>query len=80
MSEETTTETQDIQTEGQAAPTESNVELTLQDLKNLKDIIDVASTRGAFRPNEMTAVGQTYTKLEKFLSAASASQQDKQEA
>jgi hypothetical protein len=49
-------------------------ELTVQDLAALKQIIDVASQRGAFRPNEMIAVGQTYTKLETFLSAVSASQ------
>jgi hypothetical protein len=41
--------------------------LTVQDLQALKAIIDVASSRGAFKPNEMVAVGQTYTKLEQFL-------------
>jgi len=44
-------------------------DLTVQDLQALKSIIDVASTRGAFRPNEMTAVGTVYTKLEVFLNA-----------
>lgn len=33
----------------------------------MKVIIDIASSRGAFKPNEMTAVGQTYTKLTAFL-------------
>jgi hypothetical protein len=33
----------------------------------MKVIIDIASSRGAFKPNEMTVVGQTYTKLEAFL-------------
>jgi len=56
----------------------SGVELTVQDLGNLKQIIDVASQRGAFKPNEMTVVGQTYSKLESFL-AAVASQQQAQE-
>lgn len=41
--------------------------LTVQDLQSLKAIIDVASSRGCFKPNEMIAVGQTYTKLEQFL-------------
>lgn len=41
--------------------------LTVQDLQAIKSIIDVASSRGAFKPNEMVAVGQTYTKLEQFL-------------
>ena len=43
--------------EGSAAP-----DLTVQDLQAIKSIIDVASTRGAFRPNEMMTVGQTYNK------------------
>jgi len=42
-------------------------ELTINDLNALKVIIDIASSRGAFKPNEMVAVGQTYTKLESFL-------------
>ena len=33
----------------------------------MKVIIDIASSRGAFKPNEMVAVGQTYTKLSTFL-------------
>jgi len=51
-------------------------DLTVQDLQALKVIIDVASQRGAFRPNEMTTVGATYTKLEQFLAAIAASQQN----
>jgi hypothetical protein len=42
-------------------------ELTINDLQAMKVIIDIASSRGAFKPNEMVAVGQTYTKLEAFL-------------
>jgi len=42
-------------------------DLTINDLNALKVIIDIASSRGAFKPNEMVAVGQTYTKLETFL-------------
>ena len=34
-------------------------ELTINDLQSLKVIIDIASSRGAFKPNEMVAVGQT---------------------
>lgn len=45
--------------------------LTVQDLQSLKAIIDVASSRGAFKPNEMIAVGQTYNKLEQFLASIS---------
>lgn len=42
-------------------------ELTIADLQTMKAIIDIASSRGAFKPGEMTAVGQTYTKLSAFL-------------
>lgn len=44
-------------------------QLTINDLVAMKSIIDIASQRGAFKPNEMTVVGQTYTKLMTFLEA-----------
>ena len=46
---------------------ENTTELTINDLNAMKVIIDIASSRGAFKPNEMVAVGQTYTKLTAFL-------------
>jgi len=55
---------------------ENNIELTVSDLNAIKQIIDVASSRGAFRPNEMTVVGTTYGKLETFLNAVAAQQQN----
>lgn len=55
----------------QAAPAqEETVDLTLNDLSAIKSIIDVASSRGAFKPAEMVAVGTVYSKLEKFLDIA----------
>jgi hypothetical protein len=50
---------------------EQGPDLTVSDLNALKSIIDVASSRGAFKPNEMMTVGQVYTKLEQFLAAVS---------
>ena len=44
-------------------------ELNISDLNAMKTIIDIASARGAFKPNEMMAVGQTYAKLTAFLDA-----------
>jgi hypothetical protein len=61
-----------------AAPAEgaqTAPDLTITDLTALKQIIDVASSRGAFKPNEMVTVGQTYSKLEAFLSAVNSAQQ-----
>tara|TARA_B100002019_G_scaffold254381_1_gene236407 strand:- start:246 stop:554 length:309 start_codon:yes stop_codon:yes gene_type:complete len=42
-------------------------DLSIADLKNLATIIDVASTRGSFRANEMATVGAMYNKLQAFL-------------
>ena len=55
-------------------------DLTVQDLTAMKSIIDVASTRGAFKPNEMTTVGTVYSKLEAFLNAGQAQQEAQTEA
>jgi len=56
----------------QAAPAQQPAQqavtdLSIGDLKNLATIIDVASTRGAFRANEMATVGLMYNKLQGFL-------------
>jgi hypothetical protein len=73
------TETKEVETAQTAAPqpqaqADAGPELTIQDLNALKSIIDVASQRGAFKPNEMVTVGQTYSKLEAFLNAIAAQQ------
>lgn len=44
-----------------------SLDLNINDLGTLKNIIDLASSRGAFKPSEMTVVGQTYTRLATFL-------------
>ena len=49
------------------APQQPSTDLSIADLKNLATIIDVASTRGAFRANEMATVGAMYNKLQAFL-------------
>ena len=59
-------ETQPAQTT-QAASAQPVTDLSIGDLKNLATIIDVASTRGAFRANEMATVGLMYNKLQGFL-------------
>lgn len=42
-------------------------DISVNDLNAMKIIIDIASSRGAFKPNEMVVVGQTYNKLTAFL-------------
>lgn len=41
--------------------------LSITDLAVLKNIIDLAAERGAFRAPEMQAVGEVYNKLAGFL-------------
>jgi len=63
--------------ENTAAPAEAAAEapeLTVNDLTAIKQVIDVASQRGAFKPNEMVSVGTIYIKLELFLNAVQAQQ------
>lgn len=75
MSEETKAKEATAPTaEKPQAQANGGAELTVQDLNALKAIIDVASQRGAFKPNEMVTVGQTYNKLEQFLLAVGAQQ------
>ena len=77
MSEEQTTA--DVNESPAAEATEQQApDLTVTDLQALKSIIDVASQRGAFKPNEMVTVGQTYNKLDAFLGAVTANQQPPQ--
>jgi hypothetical protein len=46
----------------QAAP-----DLNLSDLASLRSILEVASSRGAFKAAELEAVGKTFNKLNAFL-------------
>jgi hypothetical protein len=46
-----------------------NTQITIADLNTLKNIIDLASTRGAFRAAEMKEIGEVYNKLSSFLEA-----------
>ena len=64
--------------EASAENTEEGVELTVNDLAAIKQIIDIASSRGSFRPNEMVAIGTTYARLENLLSVVSQQQQAQQ--
>lgn len=46
-------------------------DLNLNDLAALRSIIDVATSRGAFKAAELEAVGKTYNKLNVFLESVS---------
>jgi len=63
------TETENTAPAPAPAPAESQepVNITVADLQGLVNLIDVASSRGAFRGNELAAVGTLYAKLATFL-------------
>lgn len=55
-----------VQEEAQETAVESEG-LNINDLNTLRAIIDLASSRGAFKPAEMVAIGTAYNKLNNFL-------------
>ncbi len=72
MAEDQNVETSATEVPAQEAQaTEQNYDLTVQDLSAIKNIIDVAAQRGAFKPAEMQAVGTVYSRLSGFLDAVS---------
>jgi hypothetical protein len=57
-----------------------NTQITIADLDTIKNIIDLASTRGAFRGAELTQVGVVYDKLTVFLEAVIAQAKAQEES
>lgn len=55
---------------------QGGIELTVQDLNTLRTVIDVATQRGAFKANELAAVGTTYNKLDTFLNSVKQQQEE----
>lgn len=49
-------------------------ELTLNDLANLRSIVDVAVKRGTFNASEISGVGTVYDRLNNFLTSISEQQ------
>ena len=70
---------QDTKTTTTEAPAETtatqDVNLTVADLRNLRTILDIASSRGAFRGPELKPVGEAYDKLDQFVKAVDAKAQ-----
>lgn len=55
------------QEEAQQQPAQGGSDLNISDLVALKSIVEVASSRGAFKATELEAVGKTFNKLNAFL-------------
>jgi hypothetical protein len=51
------------------------IELTINDLAAMREIIKIASTRGAFEAVELEAVGKAFNKLNAFIETVVATQQ-----
>jgi hypothetical protein len=66
--------TEETKQEQSSQEPSEQAQLTLNDLVAMKSIIDIASQRGTFKPNEMVVVGQTYNKLVSFLESVKQSQ------
>lgn len=52
------------------------VELSINDLLAVRNIIDIASQRGAFRAGEMEPVGKAFNKLNAFLESVTPKQEE----
>jgi len=59
MSEENENKNVSINVEEPNVPP-APVNLTLGNLNNVKNLVDVAITRGAYKPNEVSTVGKVY--------------------
>ena len=59
----------------QAAPEQAaNPRVTVNDLVNVYNIIDLASKRGAFQANELSSVGAVANKVKEFVDHVQAAQ------
>lgn len=74
MPEEKTKDTKTAEATTEA-PVNQDISLTVADLRNLRTIIDVASSRGAFRGAELKSVGEAFEKLDSFVKAVDAKAQ-----
>lgn len=53
--------------QGQPNP---DINITLVELQNMLTVVDLASSRGAFRGAELEQIGQLYNKFKRFIDAA----------
>ena len=63
-----------------AAPEQTAPSVTVNDLVNVYNIIDLASKRGAFQANELSSVGAVANKVKEFVDHVQAAQKAAAEA
>jgi hypothetical protein len=73
MTEQVVTEQNGVETPVEAAPAAAP-ELNINDLIAMRNLIDVVTTRGAFKAIELSSVGVLFDKLNSFLEAAQKAQ------
>lgn len=57
-----------------------NSQLTITDMMSIRNIIDAACSRGAFKANEMQSIGEVYNKLNVFIELVQAQAQAAEQA
>lgn len=55
-----------------------NAQLTLTDIISVKNLIEAASARGAFKAHELKSVGELYEKIARFIEVSTAQVQEQQ--
>jgi len=63
------------QTDAAATQAPAGPDLNITDLSALRNIVEIASQRGAFKAAELEVVGKTYNKLSAFLEAVGKKEQ-----
>jgi len=63
-------------TEQMEQATQESVQLQISDLQALLQVVDVLSSRGAVKPEEMSTIGAVRDKLAKFLAAVAEANQE----
>lgn len=53
-----------------------NQDFNINDLAGVREVIELACSRGAFRANEMASIGTLYNKLDSFLQGVVARAQE----
>ena len=56
-----------------------NAQLTLTDIVSVKNLIEAASSRGAFKAHELKSVGELYEKISRFVEVSTAQIQEQQQ-
>jgi hypothetical protein len=75
MSDQETTQV----TQDNAVPPADAPQLNIQDLQNLRAVVDLALRRGAFGGAEASSVGAVFDRVNAFLNAVAPAQQDTSE-